>query len=172
MTIFISAGHTNDSDGANFKEEFFEHSEAVIWRNIICELLRLDPVPIGTLTQKISYINKNVSGPSVAVEIHFNSAIKNKKHIGKGSETLHYPGSKSGMALAAKIHNEILKSFSPDRGLKEGYYQQNSKKPVLAFLAKTKCPAIIIEPEFIHRHELIVSNRGTCCRDIARALSC
>ena len=170
--IFISAGHENISDGANFEEKFFEHREAVIWRNIICALMDIDPVPIGSLKDKVSYINKNATKDSIAIEIHFNSAVKNGKHIGSGCETLYYPGSKNGIKLAKKIHEALTKSFSPDRGLKEGYYQMNPKRPVNYFLAKTKCPSIIIEPEFIHREDFIISNRGTCCRNIVRALLC
>lgn len=173
MNIFISAGHKNDSDGANFKEEFFEHSEAVIWRNIICELLAIEPVPVGTLKDKIKYINSKSTKDSVAIEIHFNSAMnKKKEYVGKGCETLHYPNSKNGIVLANKIHGQIAASFYPDRGIKVGYYQMNTKKPIDYFLAKTKCPSIIIEPEFIHRNDLIIRNRGTCCRNIARALLC
>ena len=172
MRYFISAGHKNDSDGANFKGEFFEHTEAVLWRNIICELLDVYPVPVGDLKSKIEYINKHATKDSVAIEIHFNSAMRDGEHIGKGCETLHYPGSRSGIALATKIHKELLRSFSPDRGLKEGYYQMNPDKPVDYFLAKTKCSAIIIEPDFIHRSEIISYARGACCRNIARALTC
>lgn len=171
MSVFISAGHVNNKDGANFKGTFFEHTEAVLWRDIICELMGIKPVPVGTLEEKVKYINDTMSEPSIAIEIHFNAAMNSKKeYIGKGCETLHYPKSKNGIALAELIHEEILKSFSPDRGLKEGYYQMNPKKPVDYFLRKTHCPAIIIEPEFIHRYGNIVINRGTCCRNIVRAL--
>ena len=172
MKYFISAGHTNDSNGANFEGKFFEHTEALIWRNIICQLLYVEPVPIGSLKDKVNYINKHAEADSIAIEIHFNSAMRGGEHIGKGAETLYHPGSIRGKELANKIQGELLKSFSPDRGIKEGYYQMNPKKPVDYFLAKTKCPAIIIEPDFIHRHEIITYARGTCCRNIVRALVC
>ena len=172
MKYFISAGHSSDSNGANFKEEFFEHREAKVWQFIICELLDVYPVPIGDLKSKVEYINKHATKDSVAIEIHFNSAMKDGEHIGKGCETLYHPKSVSGKNLATKIHTELLRSFSPDRGIKEGYYQMNPSKPVDYFLAKTKCPAIIIEPDFIHRSEIITYARGACCRNIARALTC
>ncbi len=170
MSIFISAGHKNNSDGANYKKKFFEHEQAVLWRDIICELLGVKPVPVGTLEKKVAYINKHESGSTIAIEIHFNSAMSKGRHIGRGCETLHHPKSKNGIALANVVHQEIVKTFSPNRGLKAGYYRMNPKNQVDYFLRKTRCPSIIIEPDFIHRYELITTSRRQCTRDIVRAL--
>jgi N-acetylmuramoyl-L-alanine amidase len=181
--ILISAGHHPSMPGACYGG-FCEHGEAVKWADRIVDILGDDKamaVPVGALRGKIDFINRQ--RPSIAVEIHFNSAKiwKDKDrdgeidpdelvHIGRGCETLYYPGSNSGKDAAIAVQELIAEIFAPDRGAKEGYYQMNKAKGPDFFLAKTRCTAIIIEPEFIDNKETITGNREAGCIAIAEAL--
>ncbi len=172
--IFISAGHTHLTSGASYGDLFYEHREAIAWRNILCSLLGATAisVPIGTLKNKVEFIKSQAVKYSnnLAIEVHFNSAKRNGEYVGRGCETLHYPKSKKGILLATKVQKAMVEYFEPDRGIKEGYYQMNPSKPVDYFLSRTPCPSIIIEPDFVHRWKLIVKHRQACCESIANAL--
>ena len=180
--IFVSAGHYPSKPGATH-EGFTEYDEAIIWAELIVEALGNEGVlvPTGFLGQKIDFINAR--SPDLAIEIHFNSfkvwkdanqdgiMTDDELHAaGRGSETLYYPGSKSGHRLAELVQLAVSKLFKPDRGVKEGYYRMQKKNGPDFFLAKTTCPAVIVEPEFIHRKELIQENREASCELITSAL--
>lgn len=164
--IAVSAGHFSDSDGANF-DGFFEHSEAVKWRDLILARLGDKGVKVqnGRLGDKIAHINS--FRPACAVEIHFNA---DARRLGKGSETLYAPGSKNGEELAKAVQSAISSVCSPNRGIKEGWYRMEVGGTVDAFLRKTICPAIIVEPFFIHERSRIEASRETVCDLIAEAL--
>lgn len=169
--IFISAGHHAKMPGASY-DGFNEFDEATIWSDKLCGLLgdKAIQVPTGVLREKVDFINHRDPSRSIAVEIHFNAAKDSDgNNIGKGCETLYYPGSVYGKQIATVVNNAMAEIFSPDRGAKEGYYRMNPKNGPDFFLAKTKCPAIIIEPEFIHRKKKIVENRTTACEALAEA---
>ena len=170
--IYVSAGHHPEKQGA-CHNGFCEHDEAKKWASLIANHLGHDGmvVPVGTLKTKVDFINSRTpSDNDVAIEIHFNSAMKDGVHIGRGSETLYYPGSKRGEEIAAKVQFTLGGIFVPDRGAKEGWYQMNEAKGPDFFLARTRCTAIIIEPDFIHRKAKIESKRDLACEAIAKTL--
>ena len=168
--IAISAGHHNFSKGASYGS-FNEHDEAVLWADYLVECLEGEAilVPHGFLKKKVAFINGNPE-IKLAIEIHFNSALKDGEHIGKGSETLHYPGSTKGVMTAHIIQATLGQIFTPDRGVKEGYYQMKKHRGPDFFLAKTRCTALILEPEFIQREAIIKRDRKIACEAIAGAL--
>lgn len=171
MTIAISAGHHPSRPGACYKG-FCEHPEAVLWATLVVDLLGYQhavQVPPGTLREKVGFING--LGCEAAVEIHFNSAVdRDGNRVGEGSETLYYPGSARGRELAERLQSAIAPHFPPDRGVKEGWYRMDPSKGPDYFLARTRCPAVILEPEFIHHVERIRSRRDAACAAIAAAL--
>lgn len=177
--IFVSAGHHEAKPGASF-DAFNEFDEAIKWQQIISDELgdSASLVPTGVLKDKVAFINNRDPSKSIAVEIHFNAARTNVakggeepvwEPIGTGCETLYYPGSKQGELLASIVNKSLALHFK-DRGIKEGYYRMVKKFGPDFFLAKTTCPAIIIEPEFIHHKDLIQKKRVECCQDLAMSL--
>lgn len=187
--IFISAGHHEEKQGASYKD-ITEYQLTVLWADNIAKLIKHSSlrVPNGTLKEKVGFINTAIvnSSPSekhIAVEIHFNSAKVwrdgnangviddgEMRHVGRGSETLYYPSSKTGKRAASIIQSALGSLMKPDRGIKEGYYQMNKSKGADFFLAKTKCTSLIIEPEFIDNIELILNNEDAACHSIASSL--
>jgi len=138
-------------------------------------------VPDGGLREKVEFINAN--DPAFAVEIHFNSAIVGGKHVGEGCETLMYPGSYAGRQLADILQRAQYQIFKPSRGVKEGWYRQDrpgivdyqgdvdGDETIDYFLRKTKCPAVILEPEFIHNIlSQIQPNRRAACMILSSAM--
>ncbi len=184
--ILVSAGHHPTKAGACF-EDFCEFDEAARWAKLIVENIgdeRALLVPFGVLKDKVKFINERVSNnKTIAVEIHFNSAViwKDKngdgvqqdyefKHIGNGCETLYYPKSVNGKNAALTMQHSLSRIFTPDRGAKEGWYKMQERFGADYFLAKTKCTSLIIEPEFIDNKSLIINNRVSGCIAIAEAL--
>lgn len=159
--IFISAGHYPAAPGAKF-DRFIEHDEAEIWATIMANKLDLNStlVPTGILQSKVDYINTRLMNGDIAIEIHFNAARDaDNKPVGRGSETLYYPGSEEGKKVAELCQEALAICFPPSRGVKEGWYRMDPERGPDFFLARTKCPAIIIEPEFVHHSELIIEKR-------------
>jgi N-acetylmuramoyl-L-alanine amidase len=171
--IFISAGHYPESPGAKF-ERFIEHDEAILWAESIAGMLGGNGtlVPTGVLRKKVAFINERTMDGDVAIEVHFNAATdSNGKNVGRGCETLYYPGSVDGEELANLCQGILSQHFQPDRGVKEGWYRMDPARGPDFFLAKTACPAIIIEPEFVHRFSLIYDKKEQAIRDLADALN-
>ena len=160
--IFISAGHYPSAPGAKW-ERFVEHDEAVFWAAMLVGRIGIKRsmlVPTGVLKTKVDFINERIMNGDIAVEIHFNAARdKNNNPVGKGCETLYYPGSEKGLAIAEAIQQVLSTIFPPNRGAKEGWYRMDPSRGADFFLAKTKCPSIIVEPEFVHRSEIIQEKR-------------
>jgi N-acetylmuramoyl-L-alanine amidase len=124
-------------------------------------------VPSGTLTKKVQFINDfDARGQAVwcAIEIHFNAGG------GQGTETLYYPGSVLGEKYAQAVQDQLWPVFGKDRGVKEGWYQQDKSKGTLHFLKATHCPSIIVKPESIEHHKDIIQKRKEGCAAIAEAL--
>lgn len=181
--ILVSIGHHPYRKGACYKN-FCEFDEAKIWQALICHYLGEHGlgVPTGVLKEKIDFINAQPDA-TLAVEIHFNAAVKwvdkdgdgvydegEDVHVGKGCETLYYPNSEKGKLAAHIVQDKLSTIFEPDRGAKEGWYKMNKANGADMFLKRTKCTSLIIEPEFIHRKELIQKNRHEACVVIANAL--
>jgi hypothetical protein len=166
MSLFLSAGHYPAAPGAAWKG-FVEHTEARLW---VAELSRLLPgaqlVPALELGAKVRWINARAQPVDLAVEIHFNAATP----TARGSETLHAPGSVRGAVLAADVQAVLARFFLPSRGIKPGWFQANPAKGPLAFLAQTRCAALILEPEFIYHAEQIRTHRAACCAALADTL--
>ena len=169
--IFISAGHYPSHPGAKW-ERFVEHDEASIWAESLSAMIDNSMlVPTGTLRQKVDFINERILNGDVAIEIHFNAARDaNDNPIGKGCETLYYPGSEAGKHIATLCQEALAPLFPPSRGVKEGWYRMDPNRGPDFFLAKTKCPALILEPEFVHRSGIIYDNREQALIDLAKVL--
>jgi len=182
--ILVSAGHHLKAQGAQYQGHT-EWEEASLWRDLVVQEIgqhRCHAVPSGTLREKVSFINAR--DPWMAVEIHFNSAINGAgEHVGKGYETLYYPGSVKGKIIAEYVQRGLGWALqTKDRGVKEGWYRQDAPgridyhgdvdgdEKIAYFLSASKCPSIIIEPEFIHRQHFIKRMRGPACEAIADAL--
>jgi len=168
--IFVSIGHHPYSKGAAF-EDFNEFDEAKQWAPLLCNALgsMAMQVPVGVLREKVHFINEHAvgAGDHLALEIHFNS---DPAQAGRGSETLYYPGSERGRHVAEEVQQNLSRVFGPNRGAKEGWYRMDRSKGPDYFLARTACPAIIVEPEFVHNAEKIVEGRDAGCAAIAQVL--
>ena len=170
--IFVSAGHYPSAPGATF-ERFIEHDEAAVWASALDEKLGTDSilVPATVLKEKTKFINARLVNGDVALEIHFNAAVDaDGKNVGRGCETLYYPESEKGLELAEICQKVLAENFPPDRGTKEGWYKMDKSRGADFFLAKTGCPAVILEPEFVHRNDLISANRDNTIDGLATAL--
>lgn len=183
--IFLSAGHHVGAQGARWNG-FTEWMEARQWVHIIHQLIPSGHsivVPSGTLPRKVNAINSKATSDDIAIEIHFNSAVVNGKHVGRGCETLYYPGSVKGQNVAEILQDAMVPIFPPDRGVKEGWYRMDrpgvvdydgdvdGDEKIDYFLRETACPAVILEPEFIHHATLLMESRHMACISIAGALS-
>jgi hypothetical protein len=181
--FLISAGHHPYAKGATYGD-FTEFDEACIWQRKLCEYLgsRAVAVPHGKLWEKVHFIN-NQPDVECAVEIHFNSAqqLTNPnwsedgeepvyKHVGRGCETLIYPGSTVGRALGEAVQRKLSIIYEPNRGVKDGWYRMDQSNGPDFFLAKTRCTAIIVEPEFVQNAAKIQEARDAGCTMIADAL--
>ena len=187
--IAVSAGHWEKARGAKNKNGFYEYPETLLWANEIVSLLRGSLfnipavlVPAEDLATKVKFVNELVKTgrAKLAVEIHFNSS---PGRAGRGSETLYYPGSKSGERAANIVQSALGSILPPNRGAKEGWYKmdrpgiqdypddkEGNETPDY-FLAKTRCPALIIEPAFIQRQTVIEDMRSIACEVIAAGLA-
>lgn len=171
--MMISAGHYPAAPGACF-EGYCEHEEAVRWVSEIAyrygEGIMI--VPTGVLQSKVAFINEH--NPAFVLEVHFNYATKNvngvPEPVGRGCETLYCPGSVKGEAAAKIIQGAIAEVFPPSRGVKEGYYRMNRANGPDFLLARTRCPAVIVEPEFMHHKDKIQAQRMEGCIALANAL--
>lgn len=177
--IAISAGHNPNQKGASYQEHT-EYDEACEWVTKICDYLvelgyGVYEVPTGSLKSKVEKINE-IEDIECAIEVHFNAG----SFAASGSETLYFPGSEKGKALATYVQAYMSTAIgNRDRGVKEGWYRQDrpgvkdyagdvdGDETLLYFLRATNCTAIIIEPEFIHHWEMFDSYRDTACRAIA-----
>lgn len=170
--ILLSIGHNKESKGA-CNGDICEFDIASDWiqeihKHLNTALVPCEVVPSGSLSEKVNYINEQDT--LAAIELHFNSNIN-----ARGSECLHYPESEQGMDLARRIQFEFNMNgiFQPNRGIKEGWYYSNGEKSknLLYFLKETKCPSVIIEPQFIYYINDIMENRQMGCLSIANALT-
>jgi N-acetylmuramoyl-L-alanine amidase len=181
VKIAVSAGHYPQAQGAQHGA-LTEYVAATDW----CASLKLAleqygvdvfEVPTGQLTAKIGAINAEHC--DAAIEVHFNA---DAARAGRGSETLYCPGSRRGEVLARAIQADLGRVLVPNRGAKEAWYRmdrpghldfpgdRDGDEVVDAFVRLTNCPAVIVEPCFIHEPG-VLSARGAACSAIARALA-
>ena len=167
--VLISAGHHPGAKGASYNGHN-EHDEAVLWAEDVVALIRpslpVAAVPTGHVSEKIKWINAQAKIHLIC-EIHFNSDVSKRQ---TGSETLYCPGSMIGRAVAVVVQAALGGVFPPSRGVKEGWYQGNKSKGILALLEKTVRPAIIVEPEFIYNWDVLQDRRKAACAELAKSL--
>lgn len=169
--VILFAGHYPENPGAAW-DGLSEHEEAVRW----CDLLRehMDEAelligPTGRLREKTRFVN--LRWPVLAVDLHFNAwRDEQGKPRGEGSMTLYCPGSVKGELAAKFVQDELAQVFEPDLGVREGYYQLNSEKGPDWFLVRTKCPALIVEPEYVHHGDKLRDLRAEGVDALARGL--
>ncbi len=94
----------------------------------------------------------NTINPVCAVELHLNAYDTRAS----GTEMIHYPTSSNGIRLAKLLQTAAVGVLKlPDRGVKGP--QAGGRG--MAFLAKTHCPAVIVESFFIDNNaDLQVGN--------------
>jgi len=178
--ILVSAGHNPEAPGACFGK-YCEHAEAVKWVDEILNQMEsmARRVPTGTLPEKVQFINDQ---PLVhaAIEVHFNSDTSHKGH---GALCCYDSNKSIAKDLAVAIESRLIPIFGQHwRGVMEGWYHMDRPGIVdypgdvdgdehhLYFLQRTKCPAVILEPEFIYNFLKIESNREAACTAIVDGL--
>ncbi|RLG69650.1 MAG: hypothetical protein DRO04_03080 [Candidatus Iainarchaeum archaeon] len=122
--------------------------------------LELVLIPPDTLHEKVAHVN--ASGADCAFEVHLNSATDTRV---RGTEVLHFPGSSKGFKIATEL-SKWLSDFigSPNRGPKP------RSDPY--FLKRTKCPAVIVEAEFLSNENVARElSEGFLKQKIAYALA-
>lgn len=181
MKIALSAGHFPQAPGACFGGRC-EHETAAEWMALIAQHLvdeaEVFAVPTGPLARKIAAVN--AARCDVALEVHFNGCGNCGAH---GAETLYFPGSARGEALALAVHGAMVHAGSMrDRGVHEGWLRRDAPgvvdypgdvdgdEAMAGWLAQTNCPAVIVEPEFIEQYHRVADDRVAICRAIALAL--
>lgn len=187
--VAISAGHHEKAQGAD-RKGITEFSETVPWRDQLIESieavaktrrLELEAIKIesGFLSTKVRHINQ--AEVDLAIEIHFNAANTDKP---RGCEILYCPGSDAGMAAGIAMQLQLAKAMdTKSRGVKPGWYRmdrpgvidfygdEDGDEMPDYFLRKTKCVALIIEPEFLFWIERIREKREAGCFVIAKAIA-
>ena len=165
--IAISAGHNYKAKGAVW-EGFSEWPETRIWAELVMQALSKDftvfLVPEDSLTAKVELVNN--FNADLAVEVHFNGG---GSAATSGCETLHAPGSEKGIRFAKLMQLQLIAALGvKDRGTKEGWHGAptptgegplEGKTALNYWLRATKCPAIIVEPEFVQQYKFIEAKR-------------
>lgn len=150
--IAISVGHKPAHQGASNKG-FTEYLESAIIAGLLVNYTGGYLIGTGTLGYKTAQINNGyIDGKpyEAAVEVHLNAGG------GRGSETLHFPGSEKGKILATCIEDQMKTQYR-SRGAKPGTWRMEGKVP-LAFLARTNCPSVIVEPFFMDGDAHLLGN--------------
>lgn len=175
--IAISAGHHPLAKGAHHGD-FWEHDEAVLWRDELVSLLgdKAVAVPVpqvatpGAEREKAEFIN-SANDVRLAIEIHFNSLDTTQTLPSeRGCLTYYYPGSGPGRRMAQQVQEVLRQFFPPDLGAHDGYVRMDKTRGIIWFLRDTKCPALLIEPQFIDRIDDIQTKRKDCCAALATVL--
>ena len=180
--VGLSVAHFPGKAGADFCG-FNEHNESKVWVLLVQRALKnmgiqVVTAPVGGLRDKVAWINAH--NCAVAMELHFNGSVNPTV---AGCETLYCPGSANGQALANTVHSMYQTTMgNRDRGIKEGWYRMD--RPMIVdyagdvdgdenpdyFLAKTNCPALILEPDFIAQVNNITTKRFDACTKIAEGI--
>lgn len=171
--IIFFAGHYPKQPGACW-EGLCEHDEAVRWCSLLEQHMGEEEFmwgPTGRLKDKTTFVNKR--NPILTVDLHFNAWVdeEGKPRLPEGGcMTLYYPGSVKGELAAGYLNHELSQVFPPNLGVREGYYALDPKRGPDWFLERTKCTALILEPDYIHRGERIRENRAEGVDAIVRGL--
>jgi N-acetylmuramoyl-L-alanine amidase len=143
--LFVSVGHCQKYPGACYGK-LIEYDLNLLLRKKLVDLFHISKlkvsfieVPLGSLDEKVAFINSKAMKGDLALELHFNAS---NNLAANGFEVLYYPGSVEGLNFA----RVILGGFSDvlpftNRGIKE--------RSDLFFLRKTNIPSIITEPLFL-----------------------
>lgn len=181
--VALSVAHYPRRPGAGHNG-VYEHEVSKLWTDDLQEILEgmgfsVFRAPIGGLTKKVA--NINAINCKFAIEIHFNAC---GGCGASGSETLHCPGSRRGKEAAELIQDGLHRAMeNRNRGVKEGWYRMDKPKVVDYygdkdgdetpdyFLAKTRCVAVIVEPEFMEHPVSINTGRVAGVQAIARGVN-
>lgn len=142
MLVSVNAGHSKHVEGMN--GYLSENDETIKVANATCKWLkatghdaRLAPNEGRSAREYLreEYGHANSIGAELAVSHHFNAY----NGSARGVEVLVHPKtSKTNKILASKVSKSLASAMGiPNRGVKE--------RTNLAFLNKTKCPAMLIE---------------------------
>ncbi|WP_405103027.1 LysM peptidoglycan-binding domain-containing protein [Oceanobacillus sp. FSL H7-0719] len=121
-------------------------------------IIRLDDPTGNTDVSLTARTNKaNSQGADILVSYHHN-ANTGQWGTWTGTETYHYPGSSSGLALARKIHPAIVGAMGlRDRGIKSENFHM---------VRESRMPAILIEGGFMDSTIDIVKMRNSTVMDL------
>jgi N-acetylmuramoyl-L-alanine amidase len=130
-----SCGHVSEFD---WNTQIAAEVQTRLAQSQVVRLVRVWRAPEGysALPGKV-----NATGADAAVELHFNAS----NGAGRGTECLHFAGSKRGEIAALLFQTMIVEALGlRDRGLKPCAASDRGG----LFLAKTNMPAVIVEPFF------------------------
>lgn len=160
--VAISAGHHTGKPG-EAANGLVEHTQAVIWRNRIVELLPdvARGVPATVTRRRLEFINRG--GFSAAVEIHFGPS--DSPHFAR---VLYVPGREASRRFAEIVQEELGEVLysTTEQPVAEGWYRGQERLGVDYFLEQSVPSAIIVEPGPISSRKL-VTYEGVACRAIA-----
>lgn len=152
MKIALSAGHTPNRPGAKMGIISEYSLTSAVIGDLIHRLQKAGHeawiIGASTNTKQIQEING--LNCDCGLELHFNSFSTQEMH---GTEVLH-ADSKNGRKLAQCIQSKLVEKLkTKDRGVKLGYYQQDTRKPIISILTDTNCPFVVPEPLFLSNNE-------------------
>lgn len=156
VAIVIGHGPKRDKGAENFDgttELDWNTDLANCIKSAIGDRLRVDIV--RRVTERVQpVIQTNNTGADMTVELHLNSF--NGK--ASGTEMIYYPASSKGKTLATLLQDAAVKTLKlPDRGIKG---PQGGGRG-MAFLRKTRMPAVIVESFFIDNNkDLLTGNKN------------
>ncbi len=142
-TVILSVGHQPKKPGACWDGvSEYGLSQRIVERIDHPDILVIDDV----LTSTVKSINM-LDDVALAAELHWNSSASGNA---VGCETLYCPGSYAGREAAQRFQAAYMANAATrDRGIKEGWYRMQKNGSIDYFLKATRCPSIILEPEFI-----------------------
>jgi len=144
--VAIVIGHHPDAPGAELRLGGCSTHEHELWVPFANELARgLEPSVSASLVERPNpqpdealAARVNDTGAVCAIELHFNAA---QSTAVRGTEMLHYDGSREGHKLAKLLQDHTTSVLDTrHRGTK--------RKVGYPFLERTEMPAVICEPAF------------------------
>lgn len=167
VKIALDAGHGMNTPGKRTPDgerEWSFNNKVVVaatkylnqYENVT--IIRLDdPTGNNDVSLTVRTNKANSQGADILVSYHHN-ANTGQWGTWTGTETYHYPGSSSGLALAKKIHPAIVGAMGlRDRGIKSANFHM---------LRESNMPAILIEGGFMDSTIDIVKMRNNTVMDL------